>query len=361
MALNKQFSKEQMRAAQQRFLHRQSQPVTHKTPKMLSEELLRTINGELTSPSSSLTNIISALNSASIKHKQIIMNLWKLSKLIPKHTTIFVQEVSRARSFSLSSLKYNSDDETQDETEETYDDFKSAKVFKPQCVEILEIIRKYCLSRRAGLRICALRCLSLLLTERTVCSEAYVQRLDQTIIKCMDYVARKQEETDLIFKCIQKWMHVMKEDTPFCLIFSLIANTENSHKKQVSKSDRSGCQTGQNLSRISMSLLSEYMILAPEFSSKRGVFEHVAIKIFKPTEFTPNTCQSYDITDFENLELESISFALCTLDKPPFNIMATAISVILHQSGTLYNTAQRITQVPVCFLCNSFSNTVHLF
>ena len=32
-----------------------------------------------------------------------------------------------------------------------------------------------------------------------------------------------------------------------------------------------------------------------------------------------------------------------------------------HQSGTLYNTAQHITQVPVCFLCNSFSNTVHLF
>ena len=31
------------------------------------------------------------------------------------------------------------------------------------------------------------------------------------------------------------------------------------------------------------------------------------------------------------------------------------------QSGSLYNTAQHITQIPVYFLSNSFSNTVHLF
>ena len=39
------------------------------------------------------------------------------------------------------------------------------------------------------------------------------------------------------------------------------------------------------------------------------------------------------------------------------------LSAVSHknQSGSLYNTAQHITQVPVCFLSNLFSNTAHLF
>ena len=327
MALNKQYSKDQMRAAQQRFLQRQSQSSknTHKTPKMLSEEYLKAIN----SNSNSLTQVISILNSPSTKHKSIILNLWKLSKIIEnsKVKSDLIQEISRARSVSLSSIK-NSDCDDEDES---YDHFQSPKIFKSQCVEIMEIIRKFCLSRRAGLRISALRCLSLILCDKLLCSEAYVQRLDQTLLKCMDYVARKQEETSLIFKCIKKWMHVMKEDVPFCLILGLVANTEKQPNKNNSSFYRN---TGsQNLQKISMSLLCEYIILAPEQSAKRGIFEHVAIKIFLPNQNSSDVT----ITDFDNLELESVSFALSTVEKPPFNIVATAISVIIQPVETCCN------------------------
>ena len=213
------------------------------------------------------------------------------------------------KSKSLNSLNSH----TSESKDKTFDDFGTGL----QIHQCFTVISSFLTISKPSIRIAILRVLYNILVSQKICQIAVIERVDYAIIKLFEYLGKKPEENEYVFRILQRWMQISKEEFPFSLIKLLLS---------------------KGFDRPSLSLLSEFIITAPISSVKYGVYESVLLSTLK---------HGNGIGNQKILFLESISFALCSNANLPFNPIETVILQIFNSpvhKQTQINVAEQVLE-----------------
>ena len=172
--------------------------------------------------------------------------------------------------------------------------------------------------RASLIRIAALRTFEKILINLDSSVAATIERMDQVLIKCLEFINRKKIEVILVNKIFRKWIQIAKGQTPFCILFTLVSLDQDKN---------------------ALELLTEFMVLAPKKALDYAITEHIYL----------TAVNKFEVINLNDIYLlRSITSALAAISSTksesnshqdhsinlPFNIGFHVINNVLSDAST---------------------------